>query len=124
MNNKNDFYDDLYKNHKYDGVYKNDYYNKIMKKDKHKPGSVLVAIICIIFGALIFIGIHALIISENNNNNITSNLQSGQEITLKDSIWVCSSKDNVDRLIDYSKNKNQDAISQMEINGEMKTIGQ
>ena len=54
MNNKNDFYDDLYKNHKYDGVYKNDYYNKIMKKDKHKPGSVLVAIICIIFGALIF----------------------------------------------------------------------
>lgn len=59
---------------------------------------------------------------DSNSDNNSAQIESGKEITLKKDAPVCSSKKNVDLMIDYVKNKNETAIELMEQNGEAKVI--
>ncbi|WP_123052979.1 hypothetical protein [Clostridium sp. JN-1] len=54
----------------------------------------------------------------------SSNFNVGEKITLSADAPVCSSKDNVDKMINYLQNKNEQAIEDMENNGEAKVIPQ
>ena len=68
---------------------------------------------------------------DNNNtskpdNSATTNtskdFKEGEEITLSSDASVCSSRDNVDKMINYVQNKNEQAIENMENKGESKVI--
>ncbi|ADK14742.1 hypothetical protein [Clostridium ljungdahlii] len=54
--------------------------------------------------------------------NKSTDFKEGEEITLSEDASVCSSKDNVDKMINYLQNKNEQAIENMENKGEAKVI--
>lgn len=56
------------------------------------------------------------------SDSASSTLKDGQSITLSDVTPVCSSKDNVDKLISYMQQKNNSGIKSMYINGEVKDL--
>ncbi|WPC42983.1 hypothetical protein [Clostridium sp. JS66] len=60
--------------------------------------------------------------TQSFDNSNSTNIESGKEITLSADAPVCSSADNVDKMINYVKNKNEQAIENMESRGESKVI--
>lgn len=67
--------------------------------------------------------------TESSNSNTTTKsynndktLRSGQSISLNKDILVCSSKDNLDKLISFISQKNNDGQNQMLASGEAKIL--
>lgn len=81
---------------------------------KKKIGITSGVIIVLIFIAIFMVGC-----SDNDNSY---NFSVGEKITLTEDAPVCSSEENVDKMINFVKNKNEDAIENMEKNNEAKVI--
>lgn len=88
-----------------------------MKKNK----KIILLVLMSILSIFIFVGCGDTETSSSNSDNLV-NIRDGQEITLSEMIIVCSSKDNVDHMLDYVSEENQTAINRMFLNGEAKYI--
>lgn len=58
----------------------------------------------------------------DSDTSSSSNLSSGQSITLSDDTPTCSSKENVDKMIDFVQNKNSAGEQGMLDRGEAKIL--
>lgn len=58
------------------------------------------------------------VIGCSGSNSSSTDLKSGQSLKLSENALVCSSKDNVDKIISYINNDNQEAIQNMHLRGE------
>ena len=59
-----------------------------------------------------------LLASCGENSSSDTNLKNGQRLTLKEDTPVATSKDGVDKIIDYENQKNEKGLDDMEANGE------
>ncbi|WP_035290923.1 hypothetical protein [Clostridium sp. KNHs214] len=77
---------------------------------------ITIILSCFMFFTLVGCGNN----SSTTNSNI--NYNSGEEITLAEDAPCCSSKSNVDKMIDYVRENNKNAQDRMLSNGEAKVI--
>lgn len=89
-----------------------------MKKKKILKAVLLCLSIILCMGLFVGCGDE----DESSSTSSTSNLSSGERITLKDDAFVCSSKENVDKLIDYIREKNSSGEQEMIDRGEVITL--
>jgi hypothetical protein len=67
---------------------------------------------------LFLIGLSLILVGCGSNSVSSSNLKNGQSIILPSDTPVASSKENVDKIISYVKNKNGSALNNMELQGD------
>lgn len=58
----------------------------------------------------------------SNSSSSNYNFKAGEDITLSEETWMPTNKENLDKLISFSKEKNKDAINRMISNDEVITL--
>lgn len=74
---------------------------------------ITILISCILILSLVSCGS-----SSSTSTSSKTTLHSGQSITLKDDTLVCSSKNNLDKMLSFMSQKNKDGQNQMLLNGQ------
>lgn len=88
-----------------------------MKKNKR----IILLVLMSLLSLFVFVGCGDTETTSSSSDNFVD-IRDGQEITLSEMIIVCSSKDNVDHMLDYVSEENQTAINRMFLDGEAKYI--
>ncbi|NFT02951.1 hypothetical protein FDF18_06465 [Clostridium sporogenes] len=91
-----------------------------MKKNKFFKMVLLCLSIVLCMGVFVGCGDE----DESSSTSSTSNLSSGERITLSEEAVVCSSKENVDKLIDYIREENSAGKQEMYERGDAITLPQ